>query len=360
MSLKAGTAGRSPAGAAARALAVAAFAAALTTLPAHAANPFGVGLAEPSVTSGFLGAWLTDVARLQSEFYLALKSALKNASSDRMEGFVLIGLSFLYGILHAIGPGHGKAVISGYVLANRETIRNGALISLLSGFAQGVTAIGIVCVAILLLGATSIWMTRAEQLFEAGSFAVIMLMGLWLTWRKVLGPALAAMVVKRTDTPVFAMVARSEMAMAGGGSSGGHRTGGTFYCGSEAGGACTCGAHLPAPEMVAGRLELKSAAAAILAVGLRPCTGALIVLVFAMSQKAFLLGALATLAMSLGTGITVAAMVLIATGARGGLLRLGGHRPRLAAWLHKGLEGAAAICVLVFGTMMFAASLTTV
>ena len=63
----------------------------------------------------------------------------------------LFGISFLYGVFHAAGPGHGKAVISSYLFANNETWRRGVVLSCASAMLQAL-------VAILLVGIASIGM----------------------------------------------------------------------------------------------------------------------------------------------------------------------------------------------------------
>ncbi|ODN69003.1 nickel/cobalt transporter [Methylobrevis pamukkalensis] len=348
---------------------------------ALAASPFGVGLAEPTASGGLFGPLLAKIAVWQSQFYLALKTAIATPGG----GLTLVALSFGYGVFHAIGPGHGKAVVSAYVLANRETARNAAMIGLLSGLAQGVCAVALVSVVAIALGATSIAMTRIAALFEIGSFALVAALGLWLVWRKVVRPL--ALRVLQPATPVFSAVSGGEMtasrtageaafsgvslrragpasgagAMAGAGfgtgSRAGSSVGGGFSCNDGHGIDCDCGGHVPPPEAMAGPLGLAKAWSAILAVGLRPCTGALIVLVFAMSQKVYLLGVAAVFAMALGTGATVAAMVLGAVGLRGAVNRASGRRGRWLRLFHHGLEGAGAIAVFAFGALMLAGSL---
>ena len=152
-------------------------------------GPFGVGLPEPAASGGgLLPGLFRIIATWQAEFYRNLTATLAAMKANGDAGIWLMALSFLYGVLHAVGPGHGKAVISTYVLANRETARNGAILAFVSALAQAVTAVVMVLVATVLLGATSIAMTRAAALLETGSFALIVLLGLWLVWRKIARP----------------------------------------------------------------------------------------------------------------------------------------------------------------------------
>src|SRR5690606_37942264 len=82
------------------------------------------------------------------------------------------------------GPGHGKAVISSYMIANETQLKRGILISFLSALLQGVMAIAVVAATYLLLRGTSISMTKATHWLEITSFALVALFGAWLLVRK--------------------------------------------------------------------------------------------------------------------------------------------------------------------------------
>ena len=87
---------------------------------AHAQSPLGVGTAEPSFdTSGFMGGLFNWINTHQQNFYRALTNALKAMREDPWALSGLVGLSFAYGIFHAAGPGHGKAVISNCAVASQ-------------------------------------------------------------------------------------------------------------------------------------------------------------------------------------------------------------------------------------------------
>lgn len=339
--------------------------------PALAASPFGVGLPEPvAAPGGVLAPVFAWIAAWQTSFYTGLKAAIRGLDGDGSAGWMLAGLSFAYGVFHAAGPGHGKAVVSSYVLANAETARNGALLSLLSSLAQAATAIAVVSVGAILLGATGIAMTRFASVLEIGSFALITGLGLWLVWQKALGPALKAVGGRfgwraPVARPDFAFSAAAPAA--GTREPAGHGTAtlrlrsrsatatGGFTCEDGAHvDDCGCGnAHVAPAAQASGRLDIAKAWSAILAVGLRPCTGALIVLVFALSQGHYLAGIGATLAMGLGTGLTVAALVLAAVSARGLAMRFAqAGDGRSGRFIHRTVEIGGAVAVLAFGALM--------
>ena len=98
--------------------------------------------------------------------------------------WLLVGLSFAYGIFHAAGPGHGKAVISSYMLANEVALRRGILLSFVSAFLQALTAIVLMALVFLVLRGTAISMTDATWFLEIASYALITAFGAWLLWQE--------------------------------------------------------------------------------------------------------------------------------------------------------------------------------
>lgn len=336
---------------------------AVTVLPELAvANPFGVARPEPAITvqSGPLAGLFGWIAARQSEFYKGLSALVTAFRSDPNAAWALIGLSFLYGLFHAAGPGHGKVVITSYLVATGETFRRGVFLAFASALAQAITAIVLVTVLTVLLRATSMVMSQATGYIEIASYALIALIGLRLVYAK--GRALLARVP---------MGARLQPSGAGGSMdlhvhdhSHEHSDGYVHDHGHhhdhdhDHGHGPDCGhSHGPDPSDLTGVFTLQRAWIAVLAVGLRPCTGALLVLVFAFSQGVFGVGVAATLAMALGTGLAVALLAGLAVGARGFAARMaeGGN-----GWAMAGLQTAellAALAVLAFGVLLLGGAL---
>ncbi len=145
-------------------------------------NPFSIGVNEGSVGEvGRVGLWLLQE---QARFYQALRLAVEAAQANPAAALSLAAVSFAYGVFHAAGPGHGKAVIASYMLANEKALRRGIVLSALSALLQAVVAIAIVGVAALVLGATAQKMTAATHVVEVASYVCITALGLWLVWRK--------------------------------------------------------------------------------------------------------------------------------------------------------------------------------
>src|ERR1700686_5369974 len=145
------------------------------------AQPFGAprGPAPPEI--GGSTGW---IFAKQAEFYRMMSGTIRAAKADGSAAYTLMGISFLYGIFHAAGPGHGKAVISSYLVANNETWRRGVVLSFASALLQAVVAIAIVGIAAVLLNATAKTMGNAVRVIEIVSYALIVLIGLRLLWVK--------------------------------------------------------------------------------------------------------------------------------------------------------------------------------
>ena len=145
------------------------------------AQPFGISRSPAPPSFGPFAGWILEK---QAEFYRMLSGSIRAAKADGSAAWGLLGISFAYGVFHAAGPGHGKAVISSYLVANDETWRRGIVLSFASAILQAFTAIAIVGVAAVLLGATAHVMGNAVRAIEMVSYALIILIGLRLLWVK--------------------------------------------------------------------------------------------------------------------------------------------------------------------------------
>ena len=309
---------------------------------AHAQSPLGIGTAEPSFnTTGLFGGLLAWVNQHQQAFYRMLTGALKAMRDDPWAASSLVGLSFAYGVFHAAGPGHGKAVISSYMLANEVELKRGVLLSFLSSLLQGLVAILLVGAAYLLLRGTTVSMTEATHSLEVASYALIAAFGAWLLYRKLWG--------RRTAPRPSALGAQSTFAAIPVDDN--HRHAPGEVC-------ATCGhAHVPDPSHLRGdRFALKEAWSAIVAVGLRPSSGALIVLTFALLNGLYLGGVLSVLAMSIGTAITVSILATLAVTAKSAAMRFARDGSQ-ALRVGNAIEIVGALLVMVLGLVLLGAAL---
>src|SRR6478672_5226570 len=145
-------------------------------------GPFGAPRAQaPAPPMGGVLGW---IFAKQAEFYRQFSSLIRAAKADGSAAWSLFGLSFLYGIFHAAGPGHGKAVISSYIVANDETWVRGVVLSFASALLQALVAVMVVGIAAALLSATATTMGRAVNVIEIVSYSLIILIGMRLLWVK--------------------------------------------------------------------------------------------------------------------------------------------------------------------------------
>lgn len=321
-----------------------------TSLALAQSGPFGVGAPEaaPIPTDGLFSDFFRWVAAEQSAFYQQLTGAVRDMKQDGSAFWTLISLSFLYGVFHAAGPGHGKVVMSSYVLANRETAKRGAVLCLLSSLLQALVAIMVISILAVLFNATSLVITDASRVLEVGSYVLVTGLGAYLIFK-----ALRGFFKGRTASHNHNHNHNHDQ---GHGHDHGHDNGHHHHQHDE---NCGCGhAHAPSPELAdQARGSVKAAVAAIFSVGLRPCTGALIVLVFALAQGLFWAGVLSALAMGLGTAITVTALMFLAVGTRRATLAFTGVNTLGATYVLNGIQLLGAVAVFLLGGILLTATL---
>jgi nickel/cobalt transporter (NicO) family protein len=296
-------------------------------------NPFAIagreGGGAATGLAGTLIAW-------QEKFNLELQQAAKALKSGGAAFWTLAAASFAYGVFHAAGPGHGKAVLASYMIASRTALRRGIGLAALAALLQGLVAIALVGTAAALLGANAIAMKLMAERVELASYGAIALVGALLVWKK--GRSLAAAL--RAPAPLVAS-----------------RSG--IYCEAvdELGRLCgpDCGhQHAIDPSRLDRGFVWSEALGAVAAAGLRPCSGAILILVFTLAQGVFWAGAAATLLMSAGTAVTTAALAATAVYARRRAEAWSAPDHRWSGVALRGLELAAAALVLLLGVALLA------
>ena len=308
-----------------------------------AQNPFGGPrpAAEPQV-GGIIG-W---ILAKQSEFYREMSGTIRAAKSDGSAVWTLLGISFAYGIFHAAGPGHGKAVISSYLVANEETARRGIVLSFASALLQALVAVALVAVLAWLLSSTAKTMCSAEKAIEIASYALIAAFGARLVWTKG-GGFIRALQAK--PAPAMAAAHHHDHAHDHGHHHHGHHHHDHAHAHDHVHDEHCGHSHGPTPDQLAGPDGWQRGLGAIFAVGMRPCSGAILVLVFSLAQGLFWAGIAATFVMGLGTAITVATIAVIAVSAKGLARRLSAGREGGGTLIMRGIEFGAAGLVLLFG-----------
>ncbi|MBH5388577.1 nickel/cobalt transporter [Bradyrhizobium diversitatis] len=345
------------------------------TVSARAA-PFGAPHPATAMSSSGLMGW---IFAEQAAFYRSLSGFIRASKEDKVAMWALFGISFVYGIFHAIGPGHGKAVISSYLVANDETWRRGVALSFVSAGIQSIVAIIVVAIAAVLLGATAKAIGLAVRLVEVISYILVIMIGLRLlyvksrgfliacrelTWRRAPDLALASVSAGHaSSTMAFQSIGQRPRAMAMRG--GQCQVDGCIAHGFQCDGdhdhhASAWGhAHGPEPTDLAGDGGWQRGLAAVVAVGLRPCSGAIIVLIFALAQDLFWTGVGATLVMGLGTAISVAGIATFAVGARRAASRIAESRAGTGMLIVRAIEIGASTFIVAFGGLLLAGYLAS-
>ncbi len=302
--------------------------------------------------------WLQEKQR---SYYGSMQQSIKamNSTSPLAATLALMGLSFGYGVFHAAGPGHGKAVISAWLLATENELRRGIAIAFMSALVQALTAIAIVTGLLLLAylvlvanpGTTSRYLAG---ILESTSYALIAGMGLYLIWT------------------AFRPHAHGEAHTHDHHHAHDHHHGHDHHHHRDHDHAhhhhdhahdeaCGCGhAHVPTAAQVKGAWSWRQACSMAFAIGIRPCSGALIVLFFAYPLGLYWAGVASTLVMALGTAITVSVIAAIAVYSKQFALR---WAKKDDAWMTKlgfWLRVCGGLVIAAFGGLLFWASLGTV
>lgn len=234
---------------------------------------------------------------LQRNLNTELATLIGLATSDPLRaGGLLVLFSFLYGLLHALGPGHGKVILSAYIATHPAKLRHSALLSFLASLLQGTVAVTLVSVVLFILQLSTRQLNHISQLTEKMSYVFIIVLGGFIIIRAlrrlvVTTPAKLPAIKKVIPLPVKSSAVLQPAQV--------HR-------GSQIP-ACGCGhQHVVADDALTGHWRTQTGM--ILAMGCRPCSGALLVLLFSAVIDVFHWGVIATFAMALGTGITLCAI----------------------------------------------------
>lgn len=242
--------------------------------------------------------------------------------------YTLILASLLYGFFHAAGPGHGKAIISGYLLASRQTIKRGIALAFAASFLQAISAILIVMVLSVIMKSTGVRISQTIGSVTRISYGLIVLAGLGVLWATLRTPSLSSCSEPHDHNQHL-----------------------------DHGVCLSCGhSHMPDAEKLADITSLKAMAAIVFAVGVRPCTGAVLMLILALTHGILAAGLVATFAMSLGTAVTVSILAALTVSAKKGLLKLFSGHSRMASLVAKGLGILAGVFIVIIGLTLFFAT----
>ena len=262
----------------------------------------------------YLFPWLfSHVVLWQREFNQLISAYLHAIKQQPVyAGSLLILVSFLYGVFHALGPGHGKFIIAGYLATHQTKLARSMQITFFSSLAQGLVAILAVSVVVLILQLSSAYFNLSQLWLERTAYVLVILLGLSWCWKS--GKTLYKQHIQRAITNEIRSGEKSAVGIS------------TVFAETHTEHHANCGCghqHIPDPDALNQSTNIKESVLIILSIGMRPCSGAIFVLFLAYMLDLFVWGMVATLVMSLGTGITLSVFALLVRYARSTAIKIG-------------------------------------
>ena len=280
--------------------------------------------------------WVRDE---QQNFYGAMSKSMRAMNSEGFSAaLTLMLLSLGYGVFHAAGPGHGKAVVSGWLLATETQLRRGILVAFMSAMLQALVAVVLVSAVLLLVSGAAAAAKNMTGWLEVASFAMIAGVGVYVLWGGIKAfPWKRAPAAHDHHFEIVNPLPSNHSHDHIHGPDCGH-------------------AHAPNAEEVDGDWSWKRAATLSLAVGLRPCTGAILVLLFAYSLGIYWAGVISTFVMGIGTFFTVSGVAALAVYSKQLAQHYTAHDSRWTAWLNFALRFGGGLVILFFAVVLMIAS----
>ena len=258
--------------------------------------------------------WQRDVNQQMSGLLQAV------AENPTQAGGALLLFSFVYGVLHALGPGHGKVVITTWLATHPSKLKSSIGLTLAASLLQGLVAIGLVVVVLTLLRLPARQLHLSSFWLEKGSYALVGVLGLLLCWRAL--KKLRMLLRKPTFTAFTPHHVHDQ------------------HCG--------CGhQHMPDPKRLERDEDWRARLMIILSMGMRPCSGAIMVLLFSKVIGVFGWGVASALAMAAGTSLTISSLALLVHVFRTLAVKLSGNKTpvlwRQVGWTTLALAGGAVL-----------------
>jgi len=280
--------------------------------------------------------WVRDE---QQNYYTSMSRSMRDMGNQGWAAALsLMLLSLGYGVFHAAGPGHGKAVVSGWLLATESQLRRGILVAFLSAMLQALVAVALVSSVLLLVSGAAAAAKNVAGWLEFASFAMIAAMGAYVLWGGIKA------------------FPRRSLAVAGGHHFEIVNPLPTVHAHDHVHGPDCDHAHAPTATEVSGDWSWKKAATLSLAVGLRPCSGAILVLLFAQSIGIYWAGVISTFVMGLGTFATVAVVATLAVYSKQMAQKFAAHDTKWMNFLNFALRIGGGSVILVLGLGLLIAS----
>lgn len=300
-----------------------------------ARNPFAPKSTETEAPAAPPGALersyrglLLKIAAVQRDLNKDLHAKLKEIETTGaiLPALIVIGVAFLYGVFHAAGPGHGKFIVTSYFLARDGPVSHGIIMSGLIALTQALSAIIIVFVLVFAMGFGRIQVLGYAVTIELVSYALVILLGLYMAWGAFRG--------KDCDHS--------------------HGPGDNHH------GHDHEHDHDQLDEDGPWYRQGRDMIVAAVAAGIRPCSGAIILLLFTMANGLYAVGIFGALAMAFGVAITVSAVGLLAIGARRTIIHATDAHGAIQPWILRGVGMLGALFVVTIGALLFLAALERV
>ncbi|ARS51829.1 hypothetical protein B9G99_02070 [Kushneria konosiri] len=289
-------------------------------------------------------ALVADLMAWQRTLHRGLASAMMALSrrEEASDWWDLMALSMGYGVFHALGPGHGKAVVAAYLMTHRAALKRGLIMTASAALLQGVVAIMIVTVLVLGFG----WLTReamaSTTMVEKASFVAVTGLGLWLMVRAGRGLYRLRQQTFSSGAPINKAPSPGAMALTSVQPS---RASVMTPLNHVSSGPCHCGRTHHIDPMTGGR-HWREMTAAVVSIGLRPCSGAVMILGVAAMLGFWWAGVLAVLAMSTGTALSTSLLAALTVLSRRHMAHLYQHTG------HRRLPGLGYLLALLGGTLI--------
>ncbi|SEA90910.1 DUF3299 domain-containing protein [Rubrimonas cliftonensis] len=254
-----------------------------------------------------------------NSLYTSGMPALGEAGSGAAIFWALL-LSFGYGALHTLGPGHGKAVVISYFVGTGGSLRRGLTMGARIAVFHVLSAVVVVFLLDLAVQQTTGAAPSDYRAIRMGSYALVIVIGAVMLWQ-----AISAM--------------RRPASIAGGGAHKAHHhehSHGTSGCA-----ACTASVAPRGSGWVAA------------AVGVVPCTGALLVMLFGLANDLIWPAIAIVVAISVGMAVAMSLLGMAALWGRGWAERRLAPDARRRQRFETGARLAGATCVLVVGVLLF-------
>lgn len=242
--------------------------------------------------------FMVHIVEWQKSFHTLLAKHISAVAEDASGyGWALIALSFGYGVFHAVGPGHGKAVIVTYLGTHKESLVKGVGISMVAALLQAAIAIALVSILARALQFKFADINHYGDNITLVSYVMVMLLGLLL-----FGTALHRLLTSRRAAKRAEPISHDNINH----QNRHHHHDHHHHHRHEENTGCDCNhAYVHTPNQ-----SWLQTVAVVMSMGLRPCAGAIIVLIYAHLTGVFYYGVLATLMMGIGTGLSVSAIAL--------------------------------------------------